>query len=85
MLYRIAALSAVLLAGCGGSDSEPDTDEQLRTSAMARAEQICSTQGGVKVVTREFYSYSRNGSLLDVGLVCECHNGAVFRTPVRRE
>ena len=82
-MVRIA-LSVLLLAGCGGSDSEDRTTE-LRAQALSSAQHTCESRGGLRAVTGEFYSHSRTGYLLDVGLVCQCHDGMVFHTPVRRE
>lgn len=83
-MHKLTFIAALVLAGCGGSD-EPDDKAHYRAQAIERAETICEAQGGLRVVYSEAYSYSRNGSLIDVGLDCECGNGYRFRTLMRRE
>lgn len=82
---RIAVISLALLAGCGGSDETDDPAAVYRAQALERAEATCQPNGGLKAVLREFYSHSRTGVLIDVGLECECHNGYTFRTLMRSE
>jgi hypothetical protein len=82
---RAAVLSLAILAGCGGGGSEVDPMAEFRADAMVWAETLCETNGGLRRVLDESYSYSRNGTLLDVGLRCRCRNGTIINTPMRRE
>jgi hypothetical protein len=84
-MHKLALIAALVLAGCGGSDEEDDQVTRYRERALERAEIGCKTNGGLQTIHGEFYSHSKNGSLLDVGLDCECTNGYRFRTLVRRE
>jgi hypothetical protein len=82
---RAAVLSLAILAGCGGGGSEVDLEAEFRADAMVWAETLCEPNGGLRRVLDESYSYSRNGTLLDVGLRCRCRNGTIINTPMRRE
>lgn len=84
-MHKLTFIAALVLAGCGGSDEPEDDKTRYRAQALERAETVCETNGGLRTVHNELYSYSRNGSLLDVGLDCECSNGYRFRTLMRRE
>jgi hypothetical protein len=85
MRMTVVAL-ALVVGGCGGGDDpEADPAAEFRADAMVWAETLCETNGGLRRVLDESYSYSRNGTLLDVGLRCRCRNGTIVNTPMRRE